>query len=419
MGSNVLRIMKKIKNIIILSFSLFYTFSAIAQTIGFDEKVDVGNGLYKVRSNERWGLIDKDDQLKLSVEYNEPQFLNGYAVITQFGTDQLVGVADSTGYLTTWEPNFMINKEYPFVSDGMLVVREKGKDKWGYLNIETGELLSVVLKGFKTKKNSIFKKLGFGGKDIKGVFVFDFVAPFVEGLAVVHTPQTGWHHIDKGGNLRFKDSDSEPTLFRTSVHNGESVIFNEKGIVLCKETPDGSAGIIKYITDTYDKKDYIYSVNSRLVLMDKKKLVLNDKYQADRYVDRKTGDSIIFIEHIPVVPVVEQPVDSFTLDRDIKVELSKNVISAGSKGTAAVTLNVSNVGEFASDALTVSVNVNSTKKNWEGVIPIGTTQQITLYIPAKFSASAITREVKWVIQCGNKELDGTEKVTIKRYKPSR
>lgn len=72
---------------------------------------------------------------------------------------------------------------------------------------------------------------------------------------------------------------------------------------------------------------------------------LNTKFQADKYENVHSGDSIIFIERPPVIQKVEEPKDSFILDRDIKVTLSKKSVSAGAKGTAAITVNISNVGE--------------------------------------------------------------------------
>ena len=413
--------MKSLRYIFVIAISTIFTLFITAQTNMFDDKIEVGNGLYKVKSNNRWGLIDKNDNLILSIEYNEPLFMDGIAIVTKYGSEQINGIIDSIGNFKATPP-YYINIDYPYVTDGMLAVRETLNGKWGFLNINNGQLLTVNFKGYKPGKDKALKALGINGKDVKGDFVFDFVAPFVEGIASVHTEKTGWHHIDKNGQERFKNPNQKPTILRTSLHNGEAVIFEDRGIVLCKEDPNGNAGIVKYIDDKYEVKNYSRNLRYPYVIdINNSKLILNEKFQADKYENVATGDSIIFIERLPIVTLVEEPqdTDSFTLDRDIKVTLSKKVVSAGAKGTAAVTINVTNTGEYVTPDISVSIDIHGTKKVWEGTIAIGTTQQITLYIPAKFSSASISRNVEWIVKSGEAELVGSDKVSIKRYKPSR
>lgn len=411
--------MRIYKKLLFVFLSSIFCLSLSAQTSRFDEKVDLGNELFKVKTNNRWGLVDKDDNLKLSIEYNEPLFMNGKAVLSKYGSQQIAGIVDSIGNFMELPP-YYINVGYPFVTDGMLAVKETPNGEWGFLNTETGELLTVNFKGFKSGKNKVLKALGINGKGVKGSFVFDFVAPFVEGLAVVHTRKTGWHHIDKSGQERLKNPSLKPTMFRTSIHDGEAVIFDDRGIVLCKEDQSGNAGIIKSVDGDYELKNYNTGLHYPYIIQTNgSKLILNTKFQADKYEDAQTGDSIIFIERPPVIQKVEESKDSFILDRDIKVTLSKKSVSAGAKGTAAITVNISNVGEFDSNEISVSININGTKKSWEGAIAVGATQQFTLYVPAKFSAASISRDVEWTLTTKDGNITGSDKVSIKRYKPSR
>lgn len=412
--------MKITKNLLVIII-LFIPFISIYGGISkFDEKIDVGNGLFKVKTNNRWGLIDKDGNLKISIEYNEPLFINGYAVLTKIGSDQLEGIVDSIGNLKSTLP-YYIDTNFPYVSDGMLAVKESPEGDWGFMNVENGELITVIFKGYKLNKKNLIKTIGINGKGVKGSFVFDFVAPFSEGIAVVHTEKTGWHHIDRYGTERFINPNMQPTLFRTSLHDGEAIIFDDRGIVLCKELPDNNSGIIKVISENFEIKNYANDLSFPYIInTDNSHLIINSKFQADKYENIETGDSIIFIERPPIIiPEIIEPTDSFTLDRDIKVSLSKNSVSAGVKGTATVTVNVSNIGEFDSKNLSVTVNINGIKKSWEGTIGIGTTQQITMYIPAKFSSPSISRDVEWVIKSDHNEIIGNDKVSIRRYKPSR
>ena len=389
-----------------------------AQNGNYDECINVGHGLYKVKTHDRWGIVDGNDNLKLSAEYNEPLFMNGKAVITHFGTKQLAGVIDSTGNFTQYPPLF-INASYPFVCDDMLAVSEKPTGNWGFLNTRTGELLKVQINGSKNK-NKLFKSLGISGKGLKGTFIFDFVAPFVEGVATVFSTKSGWHHIDITGKERFRKTGGEPSLFRSSLHNGECVIFGDKGIVVCKETPDNYAGVINYLEDKYEVKDYHKELSYPYIIStNNSRLILNAKLQADKFENLSRGDSVILIERPKIIPKIEEKKDSFNLSRDIMVELSQKTVSASSKGTASVVVNISNVGEFESDSLHIIINIKGLMKEWQGIIPKATTQEVILYIPAKFSASSISRIVSWILKNSDEELSGEETVTIKRYRPKR
>lgn len=403
--------------ILILVLVIFSFMEAFAQSGNFDERIAVGNGLYKVKSHDRWGIVDSNDNLKLSLEYNEPLFMNGRAVITAFGSKKLVGIVDSIGQFTQY-PDYNVNTGYPFVCDDMLAVQDEN-GKWGFLDIVSNELLKVHIQGAKTK-NKLLKSLGINGKSLKGSFVFDYVAPFIEGMAVVFSEKTGWHHIDKYGEERFKDSSQSISMFRTSLHNGESVIFNDKGIVLCKETPDHVAGIVNYLENEFEIKDYHKDlVYPYIIRTNGSRLILNTKFQADKFENFSRGDSVILIERPKVIPQIVEKKDSFNLERDIKIELAKKSVSAGSKGTASVTLNIQNNGSFISDSLCFVVNIKGTRKEWNGVIKPGETVQVTLYVPAKFSTASITREVSWILKDSSGEIADSLSVTIKRYKPSR
>lgn len=405
----------KILTIILTAISSIF---ASAQNGNYDERINVGNGLYKVKTHDRWGIVDEHDNLKLSVEYNEPLFMNGKAVITLFGTKQLAGVIDSVGNFTQYPPLF-INTSYPFVCNDMLAVREKPTGKWGFLNTMTGELMRVQINGLKNK-NKLLKSLGISGKGIKGTFIFDFVAPFVEGMAAVYSAKTGWHHIDITGKERFKNTGGTPSLFRSSLHNGECVIFGDKGIVVCKETPDKYAGVVNYLENDYEIKDYHKGLSYPYVIRTNgSRLVLNSKLQADKFENFSRGDSVILIERPRIIPKIEEKKDSFNLSRDIKVEISKRTLSASSKGTTSITINIANNGEFESDSLHFVVTVKGSAKEWNGIIPQGATQQVTLYIPAKFSSPSISRIVSWTLKDSEDELSGEETVTIKRYRPKR
>ena len=93
--------------IFVIAISTIFTLFIAAQTNMFDDKIEVGNGLYKVKSNNRWGLIDKNDNLILSIEYNEPLFMDGIAVVTKYGSEQLNGIIDSIGNFKATPPYYI------------------------------------------------------------------------------------------------------------------------------------------------------------------------------------------------------------------------------------------------------------------------------------------------------------------------
>lgn len=393
--------------------------SGYAQTGNYEQRVNGrAMGYTKYPPMGRWGIVDNAGNLKLSIEYNEPLFMNGKAVITEYGTKRLVGVLDSVGDFTSYPP-YYVNASYPFVCDNMLAVRQTESGNWGFLDTTTGKLLNVNISGAKNK-NKFLKTLGISGKGVKGSFVFEFVAPFVEGMAAVYSSKTGWHHIDKTGKERFKDSNMKPTLFHSSVHNGECVIFNDKGIVVCKETPDHYAGIINYLENDYEIKDYHKEAGFPYVVKSNaSRLVMNHSFQADKYENLSRGDSVILIERPKIVRKKTVKKKTNPTMNDITVELSRKNISAGAKGTAAISVTVKNIGHMESDTLHLTIDVKGTKKEWSGVLSPGASQQIIFYVPAKFSTSSITRVVSWTLRDSSNEIPGEDTVTIRRYKPSR
>lgn len=385
----------------------------------FDEKTDAGHGLYKVKTHDRWGIVDSKDNLKLSIEYNEPLFMNGYAVITNYGTKQLAGVIDSVGNFRAL-PGYYVNMAHPFVSNNMLAVRESPEGNWGFLNTRTGDLLKPRIKD-NGKKGKILKSLGLSGKGAKGSFAFDFVAPFVDGIAVVHSPKTGWHHMDTNGMERFVDTGEKPNAFRSSVYRGQCVIYGDKGIVVCKESPAHEAWIVGYLADSHDDKDFCGELSyPYMVRSGDTRLTLNSRLQAEKFENLSRGDSVILIERPKIKAAAPaKKASGFKLSRDIKVETSKKSVAANAKGSATVTVNVTNTGQTDSGELEVSVVVRGVKKEWSGTVAKGATQQISVSVPAKFSTASITCDVSFSVSDSGDELTGTDAVTIRRYKPSR
>lgn len=404
---------------IVLASGIF----ARSQDIEFDKKIEIGNGLYKVETNDRWGIIDQNGKLILSAEHNEPVVVDGKAVISKYGTNQLVGIMNAGGVLTP-TPQYFINPQFPFVADGMLAVRESPTGKWGFLNTETGAMLSVKIKGMKPGKDKALKSLGINGKNLEGDFVFDFVAPYSDGVAAVYAERIGWLHIDKAGNQRFVNPNGRPALFRSSIYDGKSLIFDDRGFLVCMETPDNKSGVVMFIDDNAGLNGY--SVNTQPPYTFRNNgyvLSLNDRFQADKLV-LPNGDSIIYIER--KAPVVIEDVDTVavieeitTSVNDIRVTLARKSVSANSKGTATVTFNITNNSGATAGNLSVTINVQGSTKQWSGDLDPGATQQLSVTVPARFSAPAVSKKATWTVKLDGETSNGSATVSIARYKPQR
>lgn len=413
------KILRFIISCTLLSMAWMHIFG---QFQSFDKAESLGNGLVKVQSSGRWGITDEDGTLKLSVEYNEPFFMNGKAVITEYGSNVLYGYVDSVGNVFQLPP-YRINQSFPFITDDMLAIQEnKTNGKWGYLNINSMKPIPIVIEKLGKIQDKAFKNIGINGKGTKDVFVIDYATPFNEGIASIYIERSGWHQIDQTGKERFKDADRQPALFRTSLNKGECLIFNHRGVILCSELPDHTAGILRYI-DNKPVEIKKYSNGLRypyMVINNGSKLIMDGRFRADKYENFATGDSVIFIERPPVIVKVEEPKDSFNLSRDLKVEFASTTVSASAKGVASITLNLSNKGEFPSDTIKVTLATKGAKdKIWTGIIPPGATEKITLSVPARFAKASISKTINWVVSSREDELKGDKLVTLRRYKPGK
>ena len=115
-------------------FTLFITLSynlCIAQGFGYDSKTDIGNGLYKVKSGEHFGIIDENDNVVVSIEFQDILFNDGKALLTK--DEVLYGVVDSLGMTKTFETQYKVHPKYRYIYDGYIIV---GNTKWGFISEE-------------------------------------------------------------------------------------------------------------------------------------------------------------------------------------------------------------------------------------------------------------------------------------------
>ena len=94
----------------IISLSVTY-----AQGFGYDSKTDIGNGLYKVKSGDFYGVIDANDNVVVSIEYQDIVFKDGRALLTK--DNVLYGLIDSLGSVKNFSGTYKVHPKYKYVQE--------------------------------------------------------------------------------------------------------------------------------------------------------------------------------------------------------------------------------------------------------------------------------------------------------------
>lgn len=383
-----------------------------AQRLRYDEKIELSCGLTKVKSNNRYGLLDADGRLKLPVEFQDIVFREGRALIIHFGSNHLYGYVDSLGVIKHFKKDYFLNMNYPYFSYGFICVTDKAIDgKWGYINYDEKSLSAEL---------SALKSGIFVSKKIKGKFIFDFAAPFSEGYASVYAEKAGWHHIDIYGHERFILD--KPSKLRTTVYQGESLIYTEDGVKIYEEDENRSAGVKIHIAENTSDLYYAltlptiaYSDNYKTVA------ILDTLFRAEKIGWQKPegADSIVFIAPPVIEPEIVEPIDSFTLTRDIIIEVNKTTVGVNAKGKVTISMTLTNKGDFDSKELYVNIQCNGSTKTWHGILLKGETEEISMVLSARISVPRIKRKLEWEISVENQQMNGEENIIINRYRPAR
>lgn len=383
-----------------------------AQGLKYDEEVKLPCGLTKVKSSNRYGLLDESGKLKLPVEFQNLEFREGRALIIDFGSNHLYGYIDSLGVVNRFKHDYFLNMDYPYFSCGFICVSDKAIDgKWGYIDFYEHPL-SVEIK---TVKSGIFSF-----KKTKGKFIFDFAAPFNEGYASVYLEKAGWHHIDIHGYERFILD--KPSKLRTSIYHSECIIYTEDGVKVYEEYSNKSAGIKMHVDENTSDLHYnktlptvVYSNSNNTVTK------LDTLFRAEkiRWLKPDGADSIVFIAPPIIKTKIIEPKDSFMLARDITMNVAGSTVSVNAKGKATVTVVLCNKGDFDSKELSVYIRCNGTTKIWHGILLKGKAEEIPIVLSVRISVPQITRKLDWKIATDNQYIEGEKNILINRYRPNR
>ena len=371
-----------------------------AQGFGYDAKTDIGNGLYKVKSGEYYGIIDKNDNVVVSIEFQDILFKNGKALLTK--NDILYGVVDSLGISKVFDTQYRVHPKYRYIYDGYIIV---GNTKWGFIT-ENGEPLRV--------KSKLKRILSFGSKIPT---MFDEVAPFVDGYAAVYLKKSGWKHIDKNGVERYALGNKKAkALFRSSVYKGECIIVTNEGIKQYQENSTSQAVVKRVLSSSATYPNFILDSFATKISYQEGILTLDSLMRVSKF---ETGtDSIVFIEN-PRKVIVKKVVDTLSLKEDLNVELVYKNLQANEKGRAYTEVKLVNTSNDKFEDLSVTLECAGATREWNGSLGGKSEVRISFNIPARFSSTSIKRNILIGISHKEENIELEYPVTIKRYTPVR
>lgn len=391
---------------IVTVFTLSNIFVALSQGFEYSEKEDLGNGLFKVKSGNFYGIIDRNDNVIASVEYQNIQFKEGKALLTK--DDRLWGIIDSIGIIEKFNGEYKVHTKYKYVSEGFIPVSSTNKNqwtaipKWGYIN--SGGIpykLSTKIKGVK----SIGKK---------GGAMFDDVTPFVNGIASIYINKRGWKQIDTDGKERYILEDKK-AIFRSSVYKGECIIATEDGIKQYQENEKNHAVVKRILSNTASLID----TTENKVIFKEGVLVLDSLRRVIKYTNG--NDSIIFIERPKKVIFKEStiPADTISLEENLKISLTSKNLKANSKGRAYTEVKIRNILNVKLEAVSVVIECSGVTREWDGDLEANSEINLSFNVPAKFSAQSIKRNIVVGVTYKNNSIEQKLPITINRYSPVR
>lgn len=189
----------------------------------YKDIVPMGGDLYKVKgSNGKWGIynVAKGEQT-IVAEYDSitPLVENRALILDKTGL-YLYGIVSESGSEVlplkpaSQEPDFVVMPDYPYYSEGLLVVGQIPTGRGG---------------------NCLF---GYVDKQGKGVIAFDnyYACPFNNGLAMVWTKKKTYRLINKQGASQYQGN--EDVRFISNPKDGEFLLVT--GNKIRKARMDGN-----------------------------------------------------------------------------------------------------------------------------------------------------------------------------------
>lgn len=380
------------------------TFTAFSQGFDYENKTNVGHGLYKVKSGDFYGIVDKNDNVVVSIEFQDILFVGDKALLTK--DNILYGIVNTHGVVKSFEPIYKVHPIYNFVNDGFIIVGYK--NRWGFIS-ETGVPLRI--------KSGIIGGVATYGRGKPSMF--DNVFPFVNGKAAVYTKKGGWKHIDKQGEEHFICGDqSTIASFRSSIHNGECIIVTNDGIKLYQEK--GAQAVVKRTlspTSTFVRD--IRNADGLRLIYKEGTLTLDPLMRAYKF--ESANDSIILMRE------PEQEASTSLLKGDevvvknessgLDVKLVYKNIKVNENAQAYTEVKLINTSKYSADNITVVLECGA-RREWNGKIAGNSEKKIPFTILARFSSPTLKKTIKVrVFQDGDCIIEKDLQVVIHAYVP--
>ena len=379
-----------------------------AQNFGELQKEQFGKGLYKVQSGEHYGIFDSNDNVIVSVEYENILLSLDRIAVLRKSDGCVYGSVTETGEVSFYKKPYKFHDHYLFYSEGYLPVKNvKGssKEKWFYVD-EKGEPLK--------------KKVG----GIDFTLTFKSVMPFNEGYASVITAKGDVLHMDKAGQERFI-IDNEDVLFRSSVKDGEAVIVTQSGVKLYQEDKLSNKANLKMSISPSASYKVARTVLKEMTLEFRDGVLYLDYSGCPTKYVRKNGDPIVFGHQEKVIKKETNLIDTlkitpepihFDIKDELSVSLKHKVVSASSKGWAGITILMQNNSKLSTGNLTVKVKSEGLKPKESIIsIPPTETQSVKVSLPAQFSEPQKNQTVIVEITDGKDVIEERFNVVLKRY----
>lgn len=196
----------------ILSVICLFAYEANGQIMewviqpSYKDIVCLGKDLYKVKgTNGKWGIYNtSNSELTVPIEYdNIGPLVEGRCLILDAQGVGLYGIIDEQGnpvgplISASQRPDFAVMKEYPYYSDGLLVIGQPSGQYYNY--------------GYVDKQ---------GNKRVP--FKYLYACPFNQGQAMVYTTRGAYQIIDHQGNFPYVGNDK--INFMSNPINGVFVL---------------------------------------------------------------------------------------------------------------------------------------------------------------------------------------------------
>lgn len=199
----------------LLSLSLFALDKSNAQVMewvidpSYKEIIYMGNDLYKVKgSNGKWGIYSTSKgELTVPAEYeNISPLVEDRILILDAQGEKLYGIVDEHGIpveqlvSASHRPDYVVMKEYPYYSDGLLVI---GRPSGQYYNY------------------------AYANKQGKVIIAFNYLyaCPFDHGQAMVYKKNGAYQIIDHDGKFQYVGN--ERINFMSNPKDGVFVLVTD------------------------------------------------------------------------------------------------------------------------------------------------------------------------------------------------